>query len=557
MNGPTPLPPQGPLILEALRLVEAANLGEALLPALAGAEVKAVLAEIQAQGLLLLLSDGRKLTATGELPYPPGTTLTFRVQPQPDGTTQLQPLRADPPVPPPLLAPLLQGEAAALLQRLAAPEVVGPLVPLKDLLARLPGPPSPDPSLPPALAPLAEALGLPAAPEAAGAEGPGQTPPRASTSASAGGGMPPPSASLPGPPSGPPLPPAPAIQGRALVEALVDRGVPRTEAPRLAALLAGAPLEAADPAPAARGGPLGQPHPAEPELPVGVAPPLGLKGGPEGSAPLPLDPQATRTAPPALAPETLGRLLQAASRLPLPGAAAPTLDPALPPKVRETLERLPPALAQRVLLLLHLLPPAGQGTALPPRDPIAQLLKALLPDLTAALARAEATPSAPTSAALPPSALDPGQPATWERWLRATIETLAHPEASPQEAPFHRLQAREGTALFELPLPWQAERPQVELWAERDPGEGETSPTSRVLLAVNLGRTGELRVALQAGPAGTRGQVVAGAEVAAELGALLREELGDPPPFPVQVRPSEPLPPRPRALAGQGLRALG
>jgi hypothetical protein len=552
MSGPTPLQPQGPLILEALRLVEAASAGEALLPALAGAEVKAVLAEIQAQGLLLLLADGRRLTATGELPYPPGTTLTFRVQPQPDGSTQLQPLRADPPLPPPLLAPLLQGEASALLQRLSAPELPAALLPLKELLARLPGPPATDRPLPAALAPLAEALGLPTLPEAPGAAAPAPTPsgpsaaplasptpdPRSAPTAT-------PTAAAPLGPNPPPTPETASPLTAPLTAALVARGVPPESAPRLAALLAGAPLPAPgdplpDPLPALRPGAL-EPHRASA---------LG-DPGPEALAPQPGSPT-----PPPLTPEALGRLLQATARLGGPTPSGP-VDPALPAKVRDLLERLPPALAQRVVLLLHLLPPAGQGTPLASQDPLAQLLKALLPEIRAALARSEAAAGSPASSPLAPPRLDPAQPATWERWLRSTMEALARPESSPQEAPFHRLQAREGTALFEVPVPWLAERPQIELWAERDPGDGEGDPTSRVLLALDLGRTGELRVALQAGPGGTRAQVVAGATVAAELATLLQEELGEPAPFPVQVRASETLPPRPRAQAGQGLRALG
>ncbi len=532
MNGPTPLQPQGPLILEALRLVGAAQAGEPNLPALAGAEVKAVLAEIQAQGLLLLLADGRKLIATGELPFPTGTTLTFRVQPQADGTTQLQPLRADPPLPAPMLAPLLQGEATALLQRLSAPELPAALLPLKELLSRLPGPPATDP-LPAALAPLAEALGLPTRPESSAPAAPAPAIPGAPTV-----------------PTPPPLAPqgagpqATPESASPLTAALVARGVPPESAPRLAALLVGAPL-----------------GPPEDALPVRfpAPPPSALE--PE-AAPVPWSPGAETSTPrpgpgtpTSLDPESLGRLLQATARV---GGPTGATDPALPAKVRELLERLPPALAQRVVLLLHLLPPAGQGTPLAAKDPLAQLLKALLPEVQAALARSEAVARPPSAATpLAPQGLDPAQPATWERWLRSTVEALARPEASPQEAPFHRLQAREGTALFELPLPWLAERPQVELWAERDPDGGEGDPTSRVLLALDLGRTGELRVALQAGPGGTRAQIVAGADVAAELAALLQEELGEPAPFPVQVRGSETLPPRPRALAGQGLRALG
>jgi hypothetical protein len=142
-------------------------------------------------------------------------------------------------------------------------------------------------------------------------------------------------------------------------------------------------------------------------------------------------------------------------------------------------------------------------------------------------------------------------------WLREVTSALSHPEASPAEAPFHRLQAREGTALFEVPLPWAPDPGTLELWAERDAPGPERAEVHRVLLALNLGRTGELRVALQSGPAGVQAQVMATPEVAARLGPLLREELGDPSPFPVLVRATAEVPPPPRALAGSGLQALG
>lgn len=541
MSGPSPLQPQGPLFLEALRLVEVAPSGGPPLPALSGLEVKAVLAEIQAQGLLLMLADGRKLTAAGSLPYPPGTTLTFRVQPQADGTTQLQPLRADPPQPPPLLAPLLQGEAAPLLQRLAAPELPAALVPLKALLDRLPSPPA-EARWPEVLAPLREALGLPPAAGRTG-EATSGAPPEPLPGPRVGGPWSPPSQatlpSMPTPrvPHAPPLPGPEGARPAPLAEALVARGIPPEVAPQVAAHLLG--MEGASPdlpglaqrllealAPTSR---------ATPETPEGGVVPPGL---------------------PAQALAGWIRGSQPAHRA--PGApTSPEVDPKLPPALKEVLDHLPPAVALRVGLLLHLLPPAGQGAPLPAQDPLAQLLRALLPDLRAALPP-PGTAAAPLVGA--PTAgptLDPAQPATWERWLRGSMEALARPESSPAEAPFHRLQGKEGSALFELPLPWVPARPQIELWAERTPEEAGTDPTSRVLLALDLGRTGELRVALQAGPGGTRAQVVAGAEVAAELATLLKEELGEPAPFPVQVRAAELLPPRPRALAGHGLRALG
>ncbi|MBI3130696.1 MAG: hypothetical protein HYZ13_05010 [Acidobacteria bacterium] len=552
MSGPLPLQAQGPLILEALRLVEGAPALEATLAATPGAEIKAVLAEISSQGLLLLLADGRSFTAAGKLPYPTGTELTFRVQPQADGTLQLKPLSADPPPPPALLAPLVQGEAASLLQRLAAVDLPGELMPLKALLDRLPvAPQAPAVALPPALAPLTEALGL--------ARGvPGFPPPPSPTPGSSAAL---PAEALPSPP--PTTPPTAA----SLTTALVARRVPPGPAAALATLLLGEPrLEAAlEPAPAPR---------------EAVMRPLeGQAQGAPASLPAPLEGRTTQpprtpsaspqTAPPA---ETvLDRALLKAFGLPdhliqelLPTQAEgrPAATPAASAaeanvRLRQLLERLPPPLAQRVLVLLTLLPPAGHGQVLSSQDPLAQLIRSLLPQLPHPPAEsplAQASALVREGAAAP---LSPSEPATWLRWIKEVASTLSRPEASPAEAPFHRLQAREGTALFEVPLPWRPDPGTLELWAERDAAGPGREEAHRVLLALNLGRTGELRVALQSGPAGILAQVVASPGVSARLEALLREELGEPAPFPLQVRAAPDLPPRPRALAGTGLQALG
>ncbi len=545
MSGILPLQPQGPLILEALRLVEGTSTPGSTLAATPGAELKAVLMAISDQGLLLMLPDGRSLTAAGELPYPAGTELTFRIQPQSDGSTQLQPLRADPPPAPALLAPLVHGEAASLLQRLSAPDLPAALLPLKALLDRLPAPPAPSTTaLPQPFAPLAEALGLP--PEAPEFSSPSRPLP-------AEGGT------APTPPSVPSL--------ETLTTFLVTRGLPPEPARAMALLLLGEPpSEAAPQAPATAA----KPAPGQPPLPTeaavawaeGTAPapaPPGTQAPPRLVAPA-LDPELLRAfgIPEPLIQERLKVAKDSGPPTPMASSASGAGAAADPDaQLRQLLDRLPAPLAQRVLALLTLLPPAGQGQTLPRQDPLAQLIRALLPQLqtpgeapvlrTSSLAR-----ESPAAAPMLPS-----DPATWSRWLKEVTSTLARPEASPAEAPFHRLQAREGTALFEIPLPWAPESGTLELWAERDAPGPDRPEMQRVLLALNLGRTGELRVALQSGPAGVQAQVVATPEVAARLERLLREELGTPSPFPLQFRASSELPPRPRALAGTGLRALG
>ncbi|HJV89378.1 MAG TPA: hypothetical protein VJ623_03655 [Holophagaceae bacterium] len=567
MSGPAPLQPTGPLFLEALRLVEGVSSLEASLAASPGAELKAVLADINAQGLLLQLADGRSLKAAGDLPYPPGTELTFRIQPQADGTTQLQPLRAEPPPAPALLAPLVRGEATALLQRLTAPDLPAALAPLKDLLERLPAPSPtvasapPAPSLPPPLAPLAEALGLPSTPPAATELNASPTPPRTPDQPLVEPPPAPPAAPMR--PSAEPAGTLPAPPAAELATALVARGLPPEPAQALARLLTGeapAEIEAQATRPQPEAEPSPETAPSAPPLPRAETPP---------------DPGFPRVATPAAPsldrallrafglPESLIQaLLPEAAEIPTPArppsaVSAPDSGPDADARLKQVLDRLPPPLAQRVLALLTLLPPPGQGQALPRQDPLAQLLRSLLPQLQAAAPESGPARAQQALRAGTPAELQPSEPSTWGRWLKEVTSALSRPEASPAEAPFHRLQAREGTALFEVPLPWAPEPSTLELWAERETQGPDRPESHRVLLALTMGRTGELRVALQSGPAGVQAQVVAAPEVAARLERLLREELGEPAPFQLQVRAASELPPRPRVLAGRGLQALG
>jgi hypothetical protein len=90
-------------------------------------------------------------------------------------------------------------------------------------------------------------------------------------------------------------------------------------------------------------------------------------------------------------------------------------------------------------------------------------------------------------------------PEVWENWIKGSMRALSDAVISPREAPFHALQAKEGTAFFEIPLPWAGGKP-LQLWVEEDASEHSAkdfTETKRVLLGLHLSRLGETRVALQ------------------------------------------------------------
>lgn len=90
-------------------------------------------------------------------------------------------------------------------------------------------------------------------------------------------------------------------------------------------------------------------------------------------------------------------------------------------------------------------------------------------------------------------------PEAWEGWIKGNVRALADPGVSPREAPFHALQAREGTAFFEVPLPWAGAKP-LQLWVEEEAHDDRALASEgprRVLLALELSNLGELRVGLQ------------------------------------------------------------
>jgi hypothetical protein len=222
-----------------------------------------------------------------------------------------------------------------------------------------------------------------------------------------------------------------------------------------------------------------------------------------------------------------------------------------------------------------------QATALPEGAGIRlQVVRATpppVPALLAPLARGEAASllarlQAPGAAGDPLTALlqtllvkgaaEADQPESWATWMKAAIKTLADPAASPTESVFHRLQAREQTGWFELPLPWAPAADPMRIWIEADQGGpgAEADPAHRVFLSVPFSTLGEVRVGLEQRRAGLRvrlwlqdpSQIAAfQSSLEAELKALGR-------PVDLQVFPLPPQAPDLRALAGGNpLEALG
>jgi hypothetical protein len=98
------------------------------------------------------------------------------------------------------------------------------------------------------------------------------------------------------------------------------------------------------------------------------------------------------------------------------------------------------------------------------------------------------------------------RPETWSAWMKEAMKTLADPAASPNESTFHRLQAKEGTGWFELPLPWAPGAEPMRIWTEedRDPSRGESDKVHRVFLSIPFSTLGEVRLGLEQRSAGLR-----------------------------------------------------
>jgi hypothetical protein len=215
----------------------------------------------------------------------------------------------------------------------------------------------------------------------------------------------------------------------------------------------------------------------------------------------------------------LGLMREASAALPPFLSARPGVAPAevSAPSVLE-------ALVQQ--LVARLAPDLPEGhrspletfirTLLQPADPATTLSRAGTPAGAQASARAEGTlrPLQAQATALARAAAAPasqaglkaGQPESWETWIRGTVQTLSDPAVSPREAAFHALQAKEGTAYFELPLPWAQASP-LQLWVEADAPDEHRSPqedTKRVLLGLRFSRLGETRLGMAQGGFGLR-----------------------------------------------------
>lgn len=276
-----------------------------------------------------------------------------------------------------------------------------------------------------------------------------------------------------------------------------------------------------------------------PQGPTGTAPALGIGAG-----------QLLEATLEAILPEGLvlrlpdGRTLQAAGSLPFPPGSVLTMK-ALP---------LPQGAGLRLQVL----------QAAPPPTP-ALLAPLLSGEAAALLARLQLGGSLAPLAALFQALTQAGtadQPEAWSKWLKEAMTTLANPEASPAEATFHRLQAKEGTAWFEVPLPWGPGAEPMRLWIESD-REAESAakePVHRVFLSVPFSTLGEVRAGFELRASGLRVRLwLEDPSLLASLRSALEAELGGlGRPVDVQLLPLPPGTPDLRALAGAPpLQALG
>ncbi len=558
----------GPALLAAIQ----AQQGEAQIQnllALVGESLDLLLLAAEPGRVRLQLPSGQVFDAEGELPYPAGTRLTVQVQPPgPDSAApRLQLREALPPPPAPILAPLQQGEARHLLARLQAPEPASEVAALARLLVE---------------------LGPAPAPAAAAATGPAE-PPIAARLLEFVQELPP-------------------TEQRALERILLPTVQGRPTRPELAAALR-VLLQPSEPQRTpTNGGPI-PPAPARttPATAPAAAPPNAPTAAPlsaptEPTAPL----RATRSEPiPLPAPDA------AVAGLPYPPMLArtpppPTGDPALEPLKNLLLLLLRPTAdrsehGSRLVELLHELAPdaAPKSPKAPasapgetngaPNPPAPGPVRVGIPKAQATPTKSVAPnkptagPPAATPTAEPPSrghagaAPLPAPPAgpadsaaarasSWESWMSAGVKALSDPRISPREAPFHLAQAREGTAFFELPLPWEGAERTLQLWVESEAGKGthdSAETTVRVLVGVQFSALGETRVGLV--QSGTQLQVRIWAERADLLKAhedALRSDLAElGPNLDFQVHPlGEPgvAVPSLRALAnGSGFQALG
>lgn len=542
------------------------------------------------EGAQLALPSGQTLVAQGELPFAQGTLLTLKVLPERDGTLRLQIQEAKPPATPALLQPLLAGEAQPLAARLTEqqpPESLAPLVrmlqqvlasvkPQAPMEAATPAAPVSVPTLPAIqealaalppelLQPLRQALALPSGQPLAPTlkawiENLALThAPQAPVSADSNPQVTQGSPTTPRPQATATTIEVPPVLGTLVQDfsALIRQapGVPDTQQDVLATWFRAL---------------LGQG-----EGPVSVASEAAaLPASAPASAP---PPQAQAALPAILAklPEAVASLspqaamfLRQAMGIPQGQSLAEGLktwiEAALPSEQPGALtsaeSRLRPALFGLPELVQHFEVLVLQAPDFP--KPQRAILTSWFRDLLVKASGSEATPQiatlAETHSSQAPKSSQPSQasaedgkpvslprtvvaspsgeaasaqspleePAFWGKWVRGTVEALADPQVSPREAPFHALQAKEGTAYFELPAPWLPQGT-VQLWVESDssdPGRPEDG-TRRVFMGLHFSNLGDTRLGMEL--SGTNLRVRVWAEhperLAAQEAALTKE----------------------------------
>ena len=272
---------------------------------------------------------------------------------------------------------------------------------------------------------------------------------------------------------------------------------------------------------------------------------------------------------PALLNALVGQTMEATLEAILPGGLVLRLADGKPLQAQGSL----PFPLGSTLTLKALPLPEGAGIRLqviratPPPTP-ALLAPLVLGEAAPLMARLQAERAEPTPlGALLRSLVQAGlsvaeQPEAWSAWLKEAMKTLADPAASPAESAFHRLQAKEATGWFELPLPWAPGAEPLRIWIEgdRDSEANASDPVHRVFLSVSFSTLGEVRLGLEQRSAGLKvrlwlpdpDQVSAlRPHLEAELTSLGR-------PVDLQVLVLPPGTPDLRAMAGaQPLQAMG
>lgn len=225
------------------------------------------------------------------------------------------------------------------------------------------------------------------------------------------------------------------------------------------------------------------------------------------------------------------------------------------------------------LLTLTTLPlPEGAGVRLqvvratPPSSP-ALLSPLAHGEAGPLLARLQTTEAQSSLAALFRSLLQAGTavaegPGAWSDWMKAAMKALADPAAATAESAFHRLQAKEDTGWFELPLPWAPGAEPMRIWIERDrdAAGGSAETVHRVFLSVPFSALGDVRMGLEQRSSGLRVRLwLQDPEQLASFRSALEAELvtlGKP--VDLQIFTLPPGTPDLRALAGASpLQALG